>query len=281
MPRILVVDDSLSVRKVVERALASRNIEVLSASSGAEAFEVMERESPDLVVSDVIMADRDGYQICEWIKSHPRFGHVPVLLISGIVNGAVLERAAKVRADDVLDKPFAAEDLLTKVQKLLEEAPAPAPAPAVAPAPAATPTPVAAASRRQPAPVPESLMDDEPLTQADLKKVLDRFVSMPGVGFAALVDKDGFLIEATGERALQAELAAALASCLAESSTGIGRELGHGALHGMILEYETGILSLHAVGPQTMLIIGIVDPPILGKVRYYVKKALPDLLRVM
>jgi predicted regulator of Ras-like GTPase activity (Roadblock/LC7/MglB family) len=124
-------------------------------------------------------------------------------------------------------------------------------------------------------------MDDEPLTAADLKKVLDRFVAMPGVGFAALVDRDGFLIEATGERVLQAELAAALASCLAESSSGIGRELGHGALHGLIFEFETGIVSLHAVGAAAMLVVGIVDPPILGKVRYYVKKALPDLLRVL
>jgi predicted regulator of Ras-like GTPase activity (Roadblock/LC7/MglB family) len=80
---------------------------------------------------------------------------------------------------------------------------------------------------------------------------------------------------------MPAELAAALASCMAESSGGIGRELGQGALHGMILEYEAGIVSLHTVGTAAMLVMVIADPPVLGKVRYYVKKTLPDLLRVI
>ncbi|HEY7433961.1 MAG TPA: response regulator, partial [Methylomirabilota bacterium] len=98
MPKVLVVDDSLSVRKVVQRALESKRIEVLSAASGNEALEQIAREAPDLIVCDVIMPDMDGYQICDYVKKHPTLGPTPVLLISGIVNGTVLERAAKVRA---------------------------------------------------------------------------------------------------------------------------------------------------------------------------------------
>ena len=97
MPKVLVVDDSLSVRKVVQRALESKRIEVLSAASGNEAMEQIAREAPDLIVCDVIMPDMDGYQICDFVKKHPTLGHTPVLLISGIVNSTVLERAAKVR----------------------------------------------------------------------------------------------------------------------------------------------------------------------------------------
>jgi len=97
MSKVLVVDDSLSVRKVVERALAGRQIEVVCAASGSEAIERLERDAPDVVVCDVVMPDRDGYEICEFIKRHPRLSHTPVLLMSGIVNDEVRERAARVQ----------------------------------------------------------------------------------------------------------------------------------------------------------------------------------------
>src|SRR4029077_2874501 len=85
MAKVLVVDDSLSVRKVVERALIGRQIEVVCAATGTEALERFEHEAPDLVVCDVVMPDRDGYEICEFVKRHPRLGQTPVLLMSGIV----------------------------------------------------------------------------------------------------------------------------------------------------------------------------------------------------
>src|SRR3989304_7898533 len=93
MPRGLVVDDSLSVRKMVERALEMEGFDVLSASSGAEAMERIGSAMPDMVVCDVVMPDVDGYRICEFVRTHPSLSETPVLLISGIVNSAVLERA--------------------------------------------------------------------------------------------------------------------------------------------------------------------------------------------
>src|SRR5262245_53959751 len=134
MAKVLVVDDSLSVRKVVERALVGRQIEVVCAATGSEALERIEREEPDVIVCDVVMPDRDGYEICEFVKRHPRLGRTPVLLMSGIVNDDVRARAARVQSADVLSKPFAAEDLLRKLDALMAAA-APPPAPP-APAPA-------------------------------------------------------------------------------------------------------------------------------------------------
>jgi CheY-like chemotaxis protein len=148
MPKVLVVDDSLSVRKVVQRALESKRIEVLSAASGNEAMEQIAREAPDLIVCDVIMPDMDGYQICDFVKKHPTLGHTPVLLISGIVNSTVLERAAKVRSDDVMRKPFAADELLHRIESLLLAAGRPAAAAAPVPAPTAP-----APERRAPQPL--------------------------------------------------------------------------------------------------------------------------------
>ena len=259
MPRVLVVDDSLSVRKMVERALETKGLEVIAATSGADAMERLDSARPDLIVCDVVMPDVDGYRICEFVRSHPVLSRTPVLLISGIVNSAVLDRAARVQSSAVLRKPFTADDLTRKVDELL-----------------------AAHSRAagEPAGLP-SAASDELVALLDLKAVLAQLVAMPGVLLAALVDREGFLIEACGELGVGAEVAGALAACLAESSEGIGRELGQGALSSMILDYEAGMLLLHAAGPSAILAVVLRDPTALGKVRYYVKKALPEFLRLI
>ena len=257
MPRVLVVDDSLSVRKMVERSLQTKGFEVLAASSGAEAMERIGGAMPDLVVCDVVMPDIDGYRICEFVRAHPALGSTPVLLISGIVNASVLERAAHVRSNDVLRKPFTADELARKVDELL----------------AARPRPGASASG--------GALPEELVAMPDLKGMLGQLAAMPGVGLATLVDREGFLIEAAGEVSIGAEAAGALASCLAESSEGIGRELGRGALQSMILDYESGMVVLHAVGPSAVLAVVLRDATALGKLRYYVKKILPDMLRAI
>lgn len=297
MPKVLVVDDSLSVRKVVQRALESRRIEVLSAASGSEALEQIGREAPDLIVCDVIMPDMDGYQICDFVKKHPTLGRTPVLLISGIVNGTVLERAAKVGSDDVMRKPFAAEELLQRIESFLStqsrgaaSMPAPAPAP-VAPRaerPAAPAERPAAPSERPAAPVerPAPIVERAPVVlesapAVDLKVLLDGVAQLPGVSLTALIDREGALMEAAGGLLPEAALAGALASCLVGSTDGVGQALAQGRLQSVILEYDAGVVLLNAVGEGAMLAIVLGDPAVLGKVRYHVKKALPDLIRAV
>ena len=138
MPKVLVVDDSVSVRKVVERALAGRQVDVVSAASGGEALERIEAEAPDVIVCDVVMPDRDGYEICDFVKNHPRLAATPVILMSGIVNDEVRQRAEQARSEGVLSKPFAAEDLLKRLDSVIGPLP---PRSAEPPAPTiATPT---------------------------------------------------------------------------------------------------------------------------------------------
>jgi predicted regulator of Ras-like GTPase activity (Roadblock/LC7/MglB family) len=79
---------------------------------------------------------------------------------------------------------------------------------------------------------------------------------------------------------LEAEEAGALAACLAEASEAIGRELSQGTLVGLIAEYEAGLILVNMAGAGAMLATVLCDPALLGKVRYYVKKILPDLLKV-
>jgi CheY-like chemotaxis protein/predicted regulator of Ras-like GTPase activity (Roadblock/LC7/MglB family) len=289
MPRVLVVDDSLSVRKVVQRALESKRIEVLSAASGSEAMEQIAREAPDLIVCDVIMPDMDGYQICDFVKKHPTLGATPVLLISGIVNGTVLERAAKVRSDDVMRKPFAADELLHRIESFLSASGRPA----VSIGSPASPAPVPAAA----APVPpltepeRSAPPTEPLAPtvtraavepaSDLKTMLGGVAELSGVSLTALIDREGALMEMAGGLLLEAEFAGALAACLVEATDGVGRALTQGRLQSLILEYDGGVVLLNAVGADAMLAVVLGDPAVLGKVRYHVKKALPDLVRAV
>jgi CheY-like chemotaxis protein/predicted regulator of Ras-like GTPase activity (Roadblock/LC7/MglB family) len=283
MPKVLVVDDSLSVRKVVQRALESKRIEVLSAASGNEAMEQIAREAPDLIVCDVIMPDMDGYQICDFVKKHPTLGHTPVLLISGIVNSTVLERAAKVRSDDVMRKPFAADELLHRIESLLLAAGRPAAAAAPVPAPTAPAPERRAPQPERPAPVaePAAVVAPAPEPVPDLKALLAGVAALAGVSLTALIDREGALMEVAGGLIPEAELAGALAACLVESTDGVGRALTQGRLQSLILEYDSGVVLLNAVGAGAMLAVVLGDPAVLGKVRYHVKKALPDLVRAV
>jgi CheY-like chemotaxis protein/predicted regulator of Ras-like GTPase activity (Roadblock/LC7/MglB family) len=289
MPKVLVVDDSLSVRKVVQRALESKRIEVLSAASGSEALEQIAREVPDLIVCDVIMPDMDGYQICDFIKKHPTLGHTPVLLISGIVNSTVLERAAKVRSDDVMRKPFAADELLHRIESLLTAAGRPAPATAPTPV-AEVPSAASAAAPEPRAPRPERaapvaepavVVAPAPAPGPDLKLLLAGVAELAGVSLTALIDREGALMEVAGGLLPEAELAGALAACLVEATDGVGRALTQGRLQSLILEFDAGVVLLNAVGAGAMLAVVLSDPAVLGKVRYHVKKALPDLVRAV
>jgi CheY-like chemotaxis protein/predicted regulator of Ras-like GTPase activity (Roadblock/LC7/MglB family) len=264
MPKVLVVDDSLSVRKVVEKALEGQGLQVLAAASGSEAIEMLERDRPDVVICDVVLPDKDGYQICQYVRSHAAMGATPVLLISGIDNGTVQARAAEVRSDEVLFKPFGVDDLVRKIDRLLSRGANGS----------ATRENGATPSERDRAAAPES--------PGGIKERLAGLAATPGVRFAVLSDREGFLIEAAGDLSAETdEVAGALASCLAEASDGIGRELGQGQLLGTILEYEAGTLLLQAVGPAALLAVLVDEPGALGKIRYYVRKVVPELARAL
>jgi CheY-like chemotaxis protein len=269
MPTVLVVDDSLSVRKVVEKTLQGRGIHVLAAASGREAIERIERERPDVVICDVVLPDKDGYQVCEFVRAHPAVAGTPILLISGVNDNAVRSRAVEVRSDDVMFKPFAADDLARRIDGLLAGAnrgaggTAPARAAAVEPA-----APTAAA------PDPSSVADGLAIALAGI-------TATPGVRLAALVDGEGFLVDVAGAPADSLALAAALATCTTETSRRIGGETTQGALLGVILEYEHGLLLLQGVGAHGLLLVVLDDPMALGKARYCMRKAQADLQRLV
>jgi CheY-like chemotaxis protein len=134
-PTIYFIDDSATMREVIKIAFRRENINVVAYNDAASALSQFEQARPDVVITDVIMPDKDGYEVCQFIKQHPTLGGTPVILMSGVVNRAVAEKAFSVKADELIRKPFQPQDLITRVRHLLgpgAAAPAPAPAPASA-----------------------------------------------------------------------------------------------------------------------------------------------------
>src|SRR5437899_12286092 len=136
MPTILVVDDSLSVRKVAERMLTEAGLEVALAANGEEAMNLALTKRPDLVIADVIMPDKSGFEVCAYIRAQASLANTPVLLVSGFVDDEVTRQAEACRADGVIKKPFQGAALRERVLELLSarkadaiQAPAHAPAP--------------------------------------------------------------------------------------------------------------------------------------------------------
>jgi DNA-binding response OmpR family regulator len=156
-PNVYFIDDSATMREVVKIAFRRENFNVLTCSDMASAVAQFDQTVPDAVISDVIMPDKDGYQLCEFIKQHPLFGRTPVFLMSGVVNKEVAERAHQVKADELIRKPFHPQDLVARVKKLLNR---PEPGQAPPPSEPATVSPLsrffegAAETFSKPSPLP-------------------------------------------------------------------------------------------------------------------------------
>ncbi len=122
-PLVYFIDDSATMREVIKIAFRRENLNVVACHDAASALGMMEQNAPDVVISDVIMPDKDGYEVCQYIKQHPKFGKTPVILMSGVVNRSVAEKAFAVKADELIRKPFQPQDLIARVRHLLDPKP--------------------------------------------------------------------------------------------------------------------------------------------------------------
>jgi CheY-like chemotaxis protein len=129
-PTVYFIDDSATMREVIKIAFRRENINVITCADAASALSQFEQNRPDVVITDVIMPDQDGYSVCSQIKQHPDFSETPVVLMSGVVNKSVADKAVSVKADELIRKPFQPQELIGRVKSLLEPKSA-TPAPAV------------------------------------------------------------------------------------------------------------------------------------------------------
>lgn len=123
MAKILVADDNSNVQKTVALALAELGVEVVSVNNGEAAVRKLPGFLPDLVLADIFMPVRNGYEVCEFVKNDPRFSHMPVVLLVGAFDPLDEREAQRVGADGILKKPFVPpEPLITMVKTLLDRA---------------------------------------------------------------------------------------------------------------------------------------------------------------
>src|SRR6202789_3668497 len=118
-PTVYFIDDSATMREVIKIAFRKENIHVITCADAASAMAQFGEMAPDAVITDVIMPDKDGYEVCQFIKQHEQLGQTPVLLMSGVVNRTVAEKAMAVKADELIRKPFHPQDLIARVKTLL------------------------------------------------------------------------------------------------------------------------------------------------------------------
>ncbi len=125
MPKkILLADDSLTIQKVVELTFSDSDYELVCVSNGQKALDRIRDDRPDLVLADVVMPEKNGYEVCEELKSNPATARIPVMLLSGTFEPFDRERAERIGADSIVSKPFDSQQLIAQVEALLDRPPA-------------------------------------------------------------------------------------------------------------------------------------------------------------
>jgi CheY-like chemotaxis protein len=117
--KLLLADDSVTIQRVIELTFADEDVQVVAVGDGKKAIASIEADRPDIVLADVGMPERDGYEVAAFIKGDPRLASIPVLLLTGAFEPVDETRARAVGCDGVLVKPFEPQVVINRVKDLL------------------------------------------------------------------------------------------------------------------------------------------------------------------
>ena len=120
MPRILVVDDNPDTMLLMRELLSVKGYDVVAVPDAGHAEAEIQRQVPDLILSDVIMPGKSGYELCRELKENPATRLIPFVLITGLSDREDKVRGIEAGADDFLNKPIFAEELFARVKSLLK-----------------------------------------------------------------------------------------------------------------------------------------------------------------
>jgi CheY-like chemotaxis protein len=116
---LLLADDSVTIQRVIELTFAEEDVDVVAVSDGDQAIQRLESAPPDIVLADVGMPGRDGYEVARYVRQSPKLAHIPVVLLTGAFEPVDQVRAAEVGCDGVLAKPFEPQLVIGRVKELL------------------------------------------------------------------------------------------------------------------------------------------------------------------
>lgn len=117
---VLVVDDEPNIILSLQFLLKQKGYEVRTAINGEEALKALAAKVPDLVLLDVMMPKPDGYEVCQQIRATPAWKNIPVVMLTAKGREVEKEKGLAMGADDYVTKPFATQELVAKVQAILE-----------------------------------------------------------------------------------------------------------------------------------------------------------------
>ena len=117
--RILIVDDDANNRLLLQVMLANEGYEIVTASAGTEALDLVQQLPPDLIVLDVMMPGMDGYQVAARIKTNPATRHIPVIMLTALSDKNSMMHGLNAGAEEFLTKPVVRAELSVRVKNLL------------------------------------------------------------------------------------------------------------------------------------------------------------------
>jgi CheY-like chemotaxis protein len=117
--KLLLADDSVTIQRVIELTFADEDVQVSVVGDGRQAIERVRAERPDIVLADIGMPERDGYEVAAFIKGDPQLAQIPVVLLMGAFEPLDEDRARSVGCDGVLVKPFEPQMVIARVKELL------------------------------------------------------------------------------------------------------------------------------------------------------------------
>jgi chemosensory pili system protein ChpA (sensor histidine kinase/response regulator) len=115
----LVVDDSITVRRVTQRLLERNGMRVLIAKDGLDALSLLRENVPDIILLDIEMPRMDGYEVAAHVRDDPRLKHIPIVMITSRVSDKHRARAIELGVDDYLGKPYQESQLLDAIEPLV------------------------------------------------------------------------------------------------------------------------------------------------------------------
>ena len=124
---LLLADDSVTIQRVIELTFADEDIKVIAVSDGDQAIAQLDAAPPDIVLADIGMPGRNGYEVAQYIKQSPRLAHIPVVLLTGAFEPVDQKKATAAGCDGVLAKPFEPHLVIERVKDLLARPGRPAP----------------------------------------------------------------------------------------------------------------------------------------------------------